>query len=40
MCQKYEGNCGLWVLNKMIFENYAENIKKNILRAVWELPAK
>ena len=33
------GNWGLWVLNEMILEIYAENLKK-IVGAVWELPAK
>ena len=37
---KYEGNCGLWVLNEIIKKNiYAENLKK-IVGAIWELPAK
>ena len=39
MCQKCEGNCGLWVLNGIIFEKNAENMK-NFVGAVWELPAK
>ena len=39
MCQKWEGNCGLWVLNEMILKKYAESLKK-IMGAVWELPAK
>ena len=39
MCQKCEGNCGLWVLNEMIKKIYPENLKK-IVGAVWELPAK
>ena len=39
MCQKCEGNCGLWVLNQIIFKNYAASMKK-IVGAVWELPAK
>ena len=38
MCQKCEGNCGLWVLNQII-KKYAENMKK-IAEIVWELPAK
>ena len=39
MCQKCEGNCGLWVLNEMIKKIYPENLKK-IVGAVWELHAK
>ena len=39
MDQKCEGNCGLWVLNEIIFKKYPENLKK-IVGAVWELPAK
>ena len=39
MCQKWEGDCGLWVLNKTIKNKYAESLKK-IVGAVWELPAK
>ena len=39
MCQKWEGDCGLWVLNEIIFKRYAESLKK-IVGAVWELPAK
>ena len=42
MCQKWEGDCGLWVFNvliKMIKKTYAESFKK-IVGAVWELPAK
>ena len=39
MCQKWEGDCGLWVLNEIIFKKYAESLKK-IVGAVWELPAK
>ena len=39
MGQRYEGNCGLWVLNEMIKKIYPENLKKNV-GAVWELPAK
>ena len=29
MCQKWEGDCGLWVPNEIIFEKYAESIKKS-----------
>ena len=29
MGQKYEGNCGLWVLNEMIKKRYPENLKKS-----------
>ena len=36
MGQKCEGNCGLWVLNKILKKTYPENI----VGAVWELPAK
>ena len=39
MCQKWEGDCGLWVPNEKIFKKYAESLKK-IVGAVWELPAK
>ena len=39
MCQKCEGNCGLWVFNEILKKTYAENLKK-IVGAVWELPAK
>ena len=28
MGQKCEGNCGLWVLNKILKEIYPENLKK------------
>ena len=39
MGQKCEGNCGLWVLNEIIFKIYPETLKK-IVGAIWELPAK
>ena len=39
MCQKWEGDCGLWVPNEIISKKYAESLKK-IVGAVWELPAK
>ena len=39
MCQKWEGDCGLWVLNEIILKKCAENMKK-IVGAVWKLPAK
>ena len=39
MCQKWEGDCGLWVLNEIIWKIYTESLKK-IVGAVWELPAK
>ena len=39
MCQKWEGDCGLWILNELILKIYAESLKK-IVGAVWELPAK
>ena len=39
MCQKWEGDCGLWVLNEIIKKIYTESLKK-IVGAVWELPAK
>ena len=39
MCQKWEGDCALWVPNEIIFKKYAESLKK-IVGAVWELPAK
>ena len=38
MCQKWEGDCGLWVLHEIIIKKYAESLKK-IVGAVWELPA-
>ena len=39
LCVKWEGNCGLWVLNEIIKKMYTESLKK-IMGAVWELPAK
>ena len=39
MCQKWEGDCGLWVLNEMIKKINTESLKKNV-GAVYELPAK
>ena len=39
ICQKLEGDCGLWVLNEMILKKYNECLKK-IVGAIWELPAK
>ena len=39
MSQKWEGDCGLWVLHEMIKTIYTESLKKNV-GAVWELPAK
>ena len=39
MCQKWEGDCGMWDLNEIIFKKYAESLKK-IVGADWELPAK
>ena len=39
MRQKWEGDYGLWVLNEIILEIFAESLKK-IVGAVWELPAK
>ena len=39
MCQKWEGDCGLWVPYEIILKKYAESLKK-IVGAVWELPAK
>ena len=36
MGQKCEGNCGLWVLNKILKKTYTEILKK-IVGAVWEL---
>ena len=29
MCQKWESDCGLWVLNEMILKKYAESLKKS-----------
>ena len=40
MGKKCEGNCGLWVLNEIIKRIYPENLKKKIVGAIWELPAK
>ena len=40
MCQKWEGDFGLWVLNEIIIKKYAESLRKKIVGAVWELPAK
>ena len=37
--QKFEGNCGLWVLNKIVKKTYPENLKK-VVGAVWKLLAK
>ena len=39
MRQKWEGDCGLWVLTKITLKKYAESLKK-IVGAIWELPAK
>ena len=39
MCQKCEGDCGLWVLIEIIQKKCPENMKK-IVGALWELPAK
>ena len=39
MCQKWEGDCGLWDLTEIFLKKYAESLKK-IMGAVWELPAK
>ena len=39
MGQKCEGNCGSWVLNKILKKTYPEILKK-IVGAVWEIPAK
>ena len=39
MCQKWEGDCGLWDLTEIFLKKYAESLKK-IVGAVWELPAK
>ena len=39
MWQKWEGDCGLWVLIEIVLRKYAESLKK-IVGAVWELPAK
>ena len=39
MGQKYEGNCGFWVLNEIILKICPENLKI-IMRAVWELTTK
>ena len=39
MCQKWEGDFGLWVINEIIKKICTESLKK-IVGAVWELPAK
>ena len=39
MWQKWEGDCGLWVLDEIAKKLYTESLKK-IMGAVWELPAK
>ena len=39
MCQKWEGDSSLWVLNETIENLYTESLKK-IVGAVWELPAR
>ena len=39
MGQKYEGNCGLWVLNETLKRMYSESLNK-IVGAIWELSAK
>ena len=39
MLQKWEGDCGMWLLNEINFKKYAESLKK-IVGAVWELSAK
>ena len=36
MGQKCEGNCGLWVFNKILKKTYPEILKK-IVGAVWEI---
>ena len=40
MGQKCESNCGLWVVNEIIEKINPENLKKKIVDAIWELPAK
>ena len=40
MHQKCGGDCDLWVLNEIVLKIYPENMKKKIVGAVWELPAK
>jgi hypothetical protein len=39
MCQKREGDCGLWVFNKIIKKIYAVSLK-TIMGAMWELLGK
>ena len=39
MCQKWVGDCGLWVPNEIIFKKYAKSLEK-FVGAIWELPAK
>ena len=39
MRQKWEGDCGLWVPNEVIFKEYAKSLKK-FVGAIWELLAK
>ena len=37
MCQKWEGDCGLWVLNELFFKKFAESLKKNLSTWVQKL---
>ena len=39
MCQKWEGDCGLWVLNEIILNKYAESLKKIVGAGFLKLPA-
>ena len=40
MYQKCGDKTGLWVLHEIIIKAYAENMKKKLVDAVWEIPAK
>ena len=32
MCQKWEGDCGLWVLDEIAKKSYTESLKKIVSR--------
>ena len=40
MGQKCDDNCDLWVLNEIHKKTYPDYLKKKIVGAIWELPAK
>ena len=39
MCQKWEGDCGVWILNEIILKKYAESLKK-IVGAIFSADTK